>query len=187
MPVADVVRPWSGTALRHQPASSLRSVLDDEYLGQQHDARWSEFGVRAWYFAADIGLIVAEYGWHIAVDLPDGHVERLERSVYQVEITLDRVLDLTDAATVGAMGAGPIDSWILNLPATQSAARYLLEQVPDLQGLLVPSVAFLDRPDRHDTVVYRDRVDPAVVFGSPTHVRDIVLEATGSDSGSASG
>ncbi len=180
MPLADVVRPWSGTALRHRPASSARSVLDDTYLGQQHDSRWSAYGVRAWYFASDIGLILAEYGRHIAIDLPDGYSERLARSVYKTSVDLVRILDLTDPGTVATMGAAPINEWILNLGATQAAAGYLLEHVPDLQGLIVPSVAFLDQPARHNLVVYRDRVDPSVIFGAPAFVRDIVLEAAGS-------
>jgi hypothetical protein len=179
MPIGDFARPWSDTALRHRPSSSSRSILDDEYLGQQHDNRGSGVGVRAWSFASDIGLVVGEYGRHVEVDLPDGQSERLARSVYKVPIAMDRVLYLTDPATVAAMGAQPINSWLWNLRATQSAARYLLEQVPDLQGLVVPSVAFLDRPDRPNIVVYRDRVDPAAVFGTPAFVRDIVLAGRG--------
>lgn len=177
--IVDFVRPWSGPGLRHRPAGSRRSVLDDQYLGQVPDSRWSELGVRAYYFAADIGLILAEYGRHIVIDLPAGHSERLARSVYSVPISLGHVLDLTDPVMVEAMGAAPLETWILNERATQSAATYLLEQVPTLQALLVPSVAFLDRPDRHNFVVYRDRIDVTTAFGVPVHVRDIVLEADG--------
>jgi RES domain-containing protein len=165
--------------LRHRPASSTRSVLDDEYLGQAPDHRWSRFGTRAYYLAADIGVIVAEYGRHIAIELFEGRSERLARAVFRVPIRLERILDLTDPGSIEAMGAKPINEWILSLPATQAAASYLLEQVADLQGLLVPSVAFLDRPDRANLVIYRDRIDLAAAFGEPVHIRDLVLEATG--------
>jgi RES domain-containing protein len=177
--IAGRIRPWSGEMLRHRPSASTRSVLDDEYLGQTTTSRWNRLGTRAYYFAPDIGVIVAEYGRHIAVDLPEGHSERLARAVFRVPIRLERILDLTDAATLVAMGAKPIDEWILALPATQSAASYLLEQVPDLQGLLVPSVAFLDHRERANLVVYRDRLDLATAFDEPVLVSAVTLEAAG--------
>ncbi|CAN5583622.1 hypothetical protein BH23CHL8_BH23CHL8_24970 [soil metagenome] len=98
--------------------------------------------------------------------------------MFEVDISLERCLDLTAAGVVATMGAEPIVRWILNLEATQAAASYLLAQMADLQGLLVPSVAFLDRPQRHNMIVYRDRVDPATAFAAPVFVRDLVLEAT---------
>jgi hypothetical protein len=113
------------------------------------------------------------------VELPEGQSERLARAVFEVDIRLDRVLDLTDLTTVAAMGAEPIERWILDLVATQAAASYLLAQIADLQALIVPSVAFLDRPERFNVVAYRDRIDPAVVFTAPVFVREIVLEGTG--------
>jgi RES domain-containing protein len=177
--LAGRLRPWSGDMLRHRPASSTRSVLDDEYLGQTPDNRWSQLGTRAYYFATDIGGVVAEYGRHIAIELRERQSERLERAVFRLPITLERILDLTDPATIEAMGAKPIEEWILSLSATQTAASYLLGQLPDLQGLRVPSVALLDHPERANLVVYRDRIDMAISFGEPVHVGDVVLEATG--------
>lgn len=139
--------------------------------------------MRAYYFATDIGVIVAEYGRHVEVELPEGRSERLARSVFEVDISLERILDLTDPRVVDAMGAEPIERWVLSLEATQSAASYVLAHVPDLQGLLVPSVAFLDHPERHNVVVYGDRIDPGAVFGPPRFVRDLILEATGGPEG----
>ena len=45
--------------------------------------------------------------------------------------------------------------------------------------LIVPSVAFLDDPDRCNVIVYRDRVDLAVVFGAPRWAGHITLETHG--------
>ena len=104
--------------LRHRPKSSTRSVLDDTYLGQADDNRWSERGVPAYYFASDIGLVAAEHARHIAIDLPAGNVERSEPSVFKVPVSLDVVLRLTDPTVVEAMGADPIETWILDLAKT---------------------------------------------------------------------
>jgi RES domain-containing protein len=179
MSLAGLVTPWSGEALRHRPKGSTRSVLDDTYLGQADDNRWSERGVRAYYFALDVGLITAEHARHIDVDVPGGHTDRIERSVFRVPLTLGRTLRLTDPAVIAAMGADPLDTWILDVAKTQAAGSYLLSQVLDLEGLIVPSVAFLDQPDRFNVVVYRDAIDPAVAFGTPVHDGDISLVATG--------
>jgi RES domain-containing protein len=154
-------------------------VLDDTYLGLARDNRWSPAGVRAYYFASDIGLVTAEYARHIATDLALGHADRLERSVFRVPLVLNRVLRLTDPAVVSAMGAGPINTWSLDLAATQAAATYVLAQVVRLEALVVPSVAFLDQHDRFNVVIYRDAIDPAAVFGPPSFELDIVLGAGG--------
>lgn len=165
--------------LRHRPRASTRSVLDDTYLGLADDNRWSARGIRAYYFSSDIGLVTAEHARHIALDLPGGNLERIERSVFRVPVVLERTLSLVDPSVVVAMGADPIETWILDVAKTQAAASYLRVQVPGLQGLIVPSVAFLDQTDRYNVVVYRDAVDPATVFGQPIHEADITIVSAG--------
>jgi RES domain-containing protein len=179
MRVRRFVAPWSGDLLRHRPKGSTRSVLDDSYLGQVDNNRWSVRGVRAYYFALDRGIIAAEHARHIEADLPAGHAERIEREVFRVPVSLARTLDLTDARVVAAMGADPINTWILDIPKTQAAGSYLLSQAPGLQGILVPSVAFLDDHARFNVVVYRDTIDPGGAFGAPVFVMDILLDAPG--------
>ncbi len=175
----DLVRPWSGRLYRHVAAGRRRSVLDDTYLGVARDNRWNEAGTPAWYFASDLAATVAEYARHIATELPDGVPERLAREVYRVPVTLACTLDLTDPVVVEATGAPPIADWILDPATTRATATFLLAQMPALQALLVPSVAFLDRRQRPNVVVFRDRLDPGSAFGKPVHVRDIVIEAAG--------
>lgn len=179
MALGRLLGPWSGELLRHRPKQSTRSVLDDTYLGQAGDNRWSARGVRTYYFALDRGIVAAEHARHVAADLPVGHAERIERAVFRVPVALERVLDLTDPRVVRAMGARPINTWILDLARTQAAGSYLVSQVAGLQGLVVPSAAFLDDHARCNVVVFRDAIDPAAAFGVPTFVMDIVLDAPG--------
>jgi RES domain-containing protein len=179
MRLAKLAKPWSGDGLRHRPKNSIRSVLDDVHLGQASNNRWSELGCRAYYFASDVGLVTAEHARHIAIDVPADHTVRLERSVFRVPITLESVLDLTDRPVVAAMGADPLNDWVLDLGRTQVAAAYLRSQVNGLQGLLVPSVAFLDQHERRNIVVFRDAIDPAEAFGEPAFELDIILAAAG--------
>jgi RES domain-containing protein len=179
MALADLVVAWSGDVLRHRPRASSRSVLEDTYLGIADDNRWSARGVRAYYFASDVGVVGAEHARHIAIDVPGGHEDRIERSVFKVPVVLDRLLTLSDSQVITAMGAAPLNEWILDTGATQAAASYLIAHVRGLQGLIVPSVAFLDRPDRFNLVVYRDAIDLESAFGTPTFEMDIVLTADG--------
>jgi RES domain-containing protein len=172
------LRRWSGTAFRHVPAGSSRGVLDDTYIGRASTNRWNRAGTPAYYFASDVAVIVAEFARHIAVDLTEGARERQVRHLFAVDIRLARVLDLRDPATVDAAGAAPIGTWITDTAITQATASYVRAQ-SGVQALLVPSVAFLDQPDRFNVVVYRDRIDPAAVFGTPVLMRDLVLEAIG--------
>lgn len=179
MAIADSTIPWSGALFRHRPAASSRSVLDDTYLGQVSANRWSGFGIRAYYFASDRRVVLAEHARHIQRDLPAGRTDKIERAVFRVPVKLATVLDLTDPAVVAAIGSKPIASWILDVSTTQAVSRYLQQAVPGLQGLVVPSVALLDQPDCFNVVVFRDAIDPAACFGSPVHVESIVLTATG--------
>jgi RES domain-containing protein len=179
MSIRRFVAPWSGDLLRHRPKGSARSVLDDSYLGQVDNNRWSGRGVRAYYFASDRAIIVAEHARHIAADLPAGHAEKIEREVFRAPVSLERTLNLTDPRVVAMMGADPINTWILDLAKTQAAGSYLLSQVPGLQGIIVPSAAFLDDHARFNVVVYRNAIDPGVAFGAPVFVMRIVLDASG--------
>lgn len=179
MALGRFIAPWSGDLLRHRPRASTRSVIDDTFLGQVDDNRWSARGVRAYYFALDRGIVAAEHARHVASDLPVGHAERIERAVYRVPVALERTLDLTDPKVVAAMGAGPINDWMLDLAKTQAAGSFLLSQVTGLQGLVVPSVAFLDDHARFNVVVFREAIDLATAFGRPMFVMDLVLDATG--------
>jgi len=102
----------------------------------------------------------------------------LERDVWSVEIRLDHTLDLRDPVVIEAMGAPPLRRWILDAGKTRAAAEHLRAQT-GVQGLIVPSVAFLDDPDRPNVIVFRDRVDPAVAFGLPHRSGRITLDTRG--------
>jgi RES domain-containing protein len=137
--------------------------------------------VRAYSFARDPGIVAAEHARHLAAELPTGGTERIAREMFQLHVSLDRVLDLTDPRVIEAMGAEALERWILDLRRTQAASSYLLTHVPGLQGLILPSVAFLDDLTRSNVVVFRDAIEPAAAFGPPRHVMDIILAGTGSE------
>lgn len=173
-----LVRPWAGTGIRHVAAGRSRPVLDDTYLGVAANNRWNHAGIPAYYFAPDLAVVTAEFARHVAADPYPGAVLLLERDIWEVGIHLQHTLDLRDPAVVGAMGAPPIRTWIFDGSRTRAASEHLRAQT-DAQGLIVPSVAFLDDPDRCNVVVFRDRVDPSAVFGVPRWAGRITLDTRG--------
>jgi len=174
----DLLRPWAGVGLRHVPAGSTRSVLDARYAGVSPNNRWNEAGAPTFYFGSDIAVVVAEFARHISTELPVGAPERQVRRIYRVPIRLDRVIDLTDPRATETLGIAPIREWIGDLPTTQATVRFLRHHL-DVQGLIVPSVPFLDMPGKWNVIVFLDRIDARTAFGSPQLIRKLVLEAIG--------
>ena len=91
---------------------------------------------------------------------------------------VDTLLDVRDPAASASIGLSKIDDWIGEIDRTQATARYV-RQHADVQGLLVPSMGFLDDAARWNVVVYLDRIDPQATFGTPVFLRRIVLDAVG--------
>lgn len=178
MSLEALLHPWLGVGLRHVPAGTTRSVLDARYAGVSPTNRWNEAGAPTFYFGSDIAVVVAEFARHINAELPVGAPERQVRRIYRVPIKLDRMIDLTDPRATETLGIGPIRGWIGDLPTTRATVRFLRQHL-DVQGLIVPSVPFLDVPGKWNVVVFLDRIDARTAFGSPAFVRRLVLEAIG--------
>lgn len=178
MSLEDLLHPWSGVGLRHVPAGSTRSVLDARYAGVSSTNRWNEVGAPTFCFGSDIAVVVAEFARHINAELPVGAPERQVRRIYRVPIKLDRMIDLNDPRATEILGIRPIRGWIGDLPTTRATVRFLRQHV-DVQGLIVPSVPFLDVPGKWNVVVFLDRIAARTAFGSPAFVRRLVLDAIG--------
>ena len=178
MALDSLLRAWTGIGLRHIPAGASRGILDDTHAARSRRNRWNEAGTPTFYFASDIAVVWTEFGRHIQAELPDGEPERQARDVWKVPISLGRLIDFRDPAASASIGLSKIDDWIGDIDRTQATARYV-RQHADVQGLLVPSMAFLDDAARWNVVVYLDRIDVAAAFGKPVFLRRIVLDAVG--------
>jgi len=103
--------------------------------------RWSHPGEPTIYLGTDPETAIAELARHVPTGQPV-----LEASVWTVDVTLDAVVDLTRKDRLRALDAQHCRELATNL------RRH------GVQGLLVPSVAFLDQPDRANLVVFADAV-----------------------------
>ena len=156
--VARFLHPWRGTAIRHIPAGSPYDVLDTRFAGLAGDNRWNEAGEPTFYLAGDIGVALAEYARHLREDIGfSGTPPVYERAVYQVDVQLAAILDLRDTHVRSAIGLHGGLRRFLDREAARATARFL-RRTTSAEGLLVPSVAFLDEPSRWNLVVFLDKL-----------------------------
>ena len=162
--VAAFLRQWSGTALRHVPAGSPYDVLDTRFAGLAADNRWNEAGEPTFYLAGDLGVALAEYARHLREDVgrPDTPPVH-ERAVYQIVVHVEALLDLRDAEVRSAIGLHGGIRRFLERGVARATARYV-RRTTAAQGLLVPSIPFLDDPSRWNLVLFLEKL-PSDVSG----------------------
>ena len=150
--------PWSGSAYRHIPAGARYDVLDFRYAGRGADNRWNEPGEPTLYLAGDIGVAIAEIGRHFAVDnVPALAPATVTRTVYRLELIIDRLLDLRDQRAWQALSLMNAPYCFADRAVARATARYV-RYTTQAQGLLAPSVAFLDQLDRWVLVLFLDKL-----------------------------
>ena len=166
---AFVVQGWSGIAFRHIPADSPFGVLDFRFAGRAHDNRWNRAGEPTLYLAGDPGVAVAEFGRHLRESRSARlGAETIVRRVYELEVRVDRLLDLRDprvgAAVADAAGLtlDPFPTCFLDRDLARASAGFL-RQKTSVQALLVASAAFMDSLDRWVMVLFLERLpsDPS--------------------------
>jgi RES domain-containing protein len=113
--------------------------------------RWSRPGEPTIYLGSDTAVALAEFARHLEPESPV--VGRL----WTVDVQLDCIVDLRDA-DAGVDPALPDDPrWPLDPERCRSLAAGF--RVRGAQGLIVPSVAFLDHRERWNLVLFADRLE----------------------------
>jgi RES domain-containing protein len=149
---------WAGTAIRHIPATSPFDVLDTRFAGLAADNRWNEPGEPTFYLAGDLAVALAEYARHLRLDVgTSGAPPVHDRAVYEVDVRLEALLDLRDPQVRSAMGLHGGVRRFLDRGTAQATAHFI-RRTTAAQGLLVPSIAFLDDPTRWNLVVFLEKL-----------------------------
>lgn len=150
--------PWIGTAYRHIRATASRGVLDFRFTGTFARNRWNEPGEPTLYLTGDPGVLVAEWGRQLRTSFSEDVIrETIEREAFRLSIHLDRVIDLRLPETTRQAGIRHFPVDIMDRDNARAAARWIRNETT-AQGMLVPSIAFLDDPTRWNLVVFLDRV-----------------------------
>jgi RES domain-containing protein len=149
-----------------------------ELAGSGSAQRWSDAGAPTIYLASDAGVALAEWGRHVPLD-----ERRQPSALWRVPVRLDRAVDLRriePAQLVRWCGAGDPappslgdGPWYLDADRTRDLAA-VLRYVGRADGLIVPSVAFLDDHARGNLVVFVDD-DPSAEhrLGEPTCIAEV--------------
>ena len=139
-----VAAPFAATAFFAGPASlagPASTRLTPDAMRTTEGNRWSAPGEPTIYLAGDLGVALAEFGRHAPPEPADARI-------WAVQVDLDAVVDmrglreassLLDRAQCGAIANG-------------------LRANGGCEGVLVPTVAMLDRADRWNLVVFVDRL-----------------------------
>lgn len=154
--LADLVRPWSGTAYRHIPAGASYLVRDLRFAGRRSHGRWHWRGQPTLYLASDAAVAIGEFSRHLAVDR-GGAVPGARRTVYELGVRLERTVDLRDASVLELIGRTDAPECWLDARIARAVATFFRDAL-DVHAILAPSVVHLDDPSRFNLVAFLENL-----------------------------
>jgi RES domain-containing protein len=164
--------PFDGRAFRHVPVNNPDLVVDTLPAASSGEGRWHRRGEHVLYLAGDQGVAIAEFARHLAADRRIASPRGLAaRYIFSVDVGLDAALDLRDARVQRALSLPPDPAWIRDTMITQQIARQLRSDT-EVQAIIVPSMAFLDDPERWNIVVFRVKL-PSYPKPYLTNIRQV--------------
>jgi RES domain-containing protein len=170
--VAARVRPFAGDLYCHAPADR---PFDVEALARDDDGedRWSAPGTATIYLAGDPLVATAEYARHGPRDARDD-----QRRLVKLRLRNVRLLDVRDRAVQAGLGDADHPIAWLDIGRAREVARRIRE-AGICDGLIVPSMAFVDRDDVFNVVLFREAITGPLgaALDEPREVGRIELSA----------
>ena len=170
MPTADAIRARIGPFIRRLETVAYCYGPDAPDLDlsglvtADSPERWSDAGAPAAYFAGDLGVLLGEWGRNVDPDAP------AEAGLWRVALDIDGIVDVRRRIVRSILDLPEHPAWFLDEVRARDAAARLRYEV-GVRGLIVPSMAFPDRPDRANIVAYvDDRSEIGAVATSPRRV-----------------
>jgi RES domain-containing protein len=160
----------AGVVFCHAPCEGEFAL---EELAQDDDGqdRWGVPGEKTVYLASDTGVALAEYARH-------WDAESRACRIVQLHLSPVSVLDLRTRAVRAAVGLDQPDA-LLDRARTRRLSRDA-RALGRSQGLIVPSVAFLDEDDRYNVVLFPERLGPlGTALGHPRDVATLTPSPVG--------
>ncbi len=168
---------WVGQAYRHIRDDPSADVLDFTYAGRGSDNRWNQEGEPTLYLAADHGVAIAEFSRHYQTNRPPTLGDKtVARRIYEIRVEAGPLLDLRDPRLCEELCIQGVPFCFLDRRLARAVAGYL-RYVTAAKGILVPSVAFLDDPERWVLVLFLDKLpsDPNEFLTSVENVAAVTV------------
>ncbi len=154
-----LIFPFAGEVYRHLPFDSPFEVTDFRLAGQGAGNRWNSPGQRTLYLAIDPAVALAEWARHLQASFDPRTDPPLRRRMYRLRIELAAVLDLRDPRVWEALGGVVAQSSDFLEVTTCRALADFVRRATTALAIFVPSIAFLDRLDRGNLVVFLEKVE----------------------------
>jgi hypothetical protein len=139
------------------------------FAARARDNRWNRQGEPTLYVAGDHGVLIAEFARHLGEQRATGMGRgMLARRIYDFELSLAQTLDLRDPRVVATLSLSDTPACFLEREVARATADFL-RQTTSAQALLLPSMAFLDQPNRWVMAIFLEKL-PDGIDGVVTNV-----------------
>jgi len=149
------IEPWRGTTFRHVPKGAR--PLDTSRAGLAR-GRWNLPGEPTHYLASSREAAAAEWLRHLEdMGLSAGDPVP-PRDLHEVTVSLQRTIDFRDGDNQAQLSIDDMSKLVLD-PVAARALGTFVRSALDAEAIWVPSVAFLDRRDQGNLVIFVERLD----------------------------
>jgi RES domain-containing protein len=149
------IEPWQGTAYRHVPRGARPLDTTRAGLGR---GRWNLPGQPTHYLASSREVAAAEWLRHLEDTGLSAGTPAPARDLWEVTCSLRRTIDFRDGANQAELSIDDMSKLVLDPVAARALATFVRSTL-DAEAIWVPSVAFLDRRDQGNLVIFLDRLD----------------------------
>lgn len=176
MALDDHAHPWIGSAFRHVSQDRDRDPLDFRWAGISADNRWNSPGQPTLYLAGDEGVLITEWGRYFQQAPAQAERRFQGRRVLRFQLVLDHVIDLREMTVWHELSLENAPTCFLNVPVAR-VTSYFIRTTSKAQGIIVPPVGLLDRPDRWNLVLFLEKLpDPSKFITSVKEIGELRRE-----------
>ena len=148
------IESWRGTAFRNVPRGA--GPLDITRAGLAR-GRWNLPGEPTHYLASSREVAAAEWLRHLEDAGLSAGVPVPGRDLYEVALSLKRIIDFRDGANQAQLAIDDMSKLVLDPFAARALATFVRSAL-EAEAIWVPSVAFLDRRDQGNLVIFLERL-----------------------------
>jgi len=148
------IEPWRGATFRHVPKDAR--PLDTSRAGLAR-GRWNLPGEPTYYLASSREVAAAEWLRHLEDMGPSAGDPVPPRDLHEVTVSIQRTIDFRDVDNQAQLSIDDMLRLVLDPVAARAFATFVRSAL-DAEAIWVPSVAFLDRRDQGNLVIFLERL-----------------------------